>query len=80
MHGCRMESIYSNAYLHGSRSRAKSIIYTAAGCQHKIVIYTAAVKELNRLYTRLPGVSIKLLFSRQPFKRQIGYIHGYRVS
>ena len=64
---------YKNRYLHGSRSRAKSVIYIAAGCIHRllftrqpfksqlsfiyccrvyiheIVIYTAAVQELNRL-------------------------------
>ena len=39
------EPIYPNSYLPGSRSRAKSALYTAAGCQHKIVIYTAAVQE-----------------------------------
>ena len=39
------DSMYQNCYLHGSRSRAKSAIYTAAGCQHQIVIYTAAVPE-----------------------------------
>ena len=34
------ESIYRNVYLHGSRSRAKSAINTAAVCPHE------------RLYTR----------------------------
>ena len=39
------ESIYQNRYIHGGRSggSAKSAIYTAAGCQLKIAIYTAAV-------------------------------------
>ena len=38
---------HRNGYLHGTRSRgsAKSAIYTAAGCQHKIAISTAAVPE-----------------------------------
>ena len=57
----------------------KSAIYIAAGCIHKSVIYTAAVKEPNRLYTLLPGVFINVLFIRQPFKSQIGYIHSCRV-
>ena len=34
----------------------------------QIVIYTTAVQEPYRLYTRQPGLSIKLLFTRQPFK------------
>ena len=32
----------------------------------------------NRLYTLLPGVYIKLLFARQLFKSQTGYIHCCR--
>ena len=54
-------------------------IYTAAVCQHKIAFYTAAIQEPNRLYTLLPGVYKKSLFTRQPFKSQIGYIHCCRV-
>ena len=54
-------------------------IYTAAVCPHKIAIYTAAVQEPNRLYTLLPGIYIQLLFTRQPFKSQIGYIHCCQV-
>ena len=51
------EYIYPNGYLHDSRSRAKLVICTVAGCQHKIAIYTAAVQEPNRLlYTWLPCV------------------------
>ena len=99
------ESMYQNGYVHCSPSRfsAKSAIYTAAGCQHiiaiytaavpeqfktiytaavclhKIAIYTAAIQEPNRLNTLLPGVYIKLLFTRQPFKSQLGYIHCCRV-
>ena len=99
------ESMYQNGYVHGSPSRfsAKSAIYTAAGCQHiiaiytaavpeqfqtiytaavclhKIAIYTAAIQEPNRLYILQPGVYIKLLFTRQPFKSQLGYIHCCRV-
>ena len=92
IHGCRVsaedictvagrESMYQNGYLHGSPSifSAKSAIYTAAGCQHKIAIYTAAFREPFQLYTRLPCVHIKSLFTRQPFKSQIGYIHCSRV-
>ena len=73
--------MYQNRYLHGSRSRgsAKSAIYTAAGCQHKIAIYTAAVPKSIQIYTRLPCVHIKSLFTRQQFKSQIGYIHCCRV-
>ena len=39
--------MYQNGYVHGSPSRfsAKSAINTAAGCQHIIAIYTAAVPE-----------------------------------
>ena len=66
--GCRVSTL--NSYLHGSHSRAKSAINIAAGCIQKIVIYTAAVQEPNRLYTSLPGVYKKSLFTRQPFKSQ----------
>ena len=48
------ESMYQNGYVHGSPSRfsAKSAKYTAAGCQHIIAIYTAAVPELfQTIYT-----------------------------
>ena len=76
------ESIYQNGYLHGSPSRfsAKSAIHTAAGCKHKIAICKAAVPEPIQLYTRLPCVHIKSIFTRQPFKSQIGYIHCCRVT
>ena len=69
----------------------KIAIYTAAiqepnrlytllpGVYKKNVIYTAAVKEPNRLYTLLPVVYIKLLFTRQPFKSQLGYRHCCRM-
>ena len=46
--------MYQNGYVHGSPSRflAKSAIYTAAGCQHIIAIYTAAVPEqFQTIYT-----------------------------
>ena len=64
--------MYQNGYLQGRPSRfsAKSAIYTAAGCQYKIAIYTAAVQEQIQIYTRLPCVDIKSLFTRQPFKSQ----------
>ena len=55
-------------------------IYTAAVCPHKIAIYTAVTQEPNRLYTLLPGVYKKSLFTRHPFKSQIGYIHCCRVN
>ena len=97
--------MYQNGYVHGSPSRflAKSAIYTSAGCQHiiaiytaavlelfqtiytaavclhKIAIYTAAIQEPNRLYTLLPDVYKKSLFTRQPIKSQIGYIHCWWV-
>ena len=48
------ESMYQNGYLHGCLSKfsAKSAIYTAAGCQHIIAIYTAAVPEqIQTIYT-----------------------------
>ena len=48
------ESLHQNGYLHGSPSRfsAKSAIYTVAGCQHIIAIYTAAVSEqVQTIYT-----------------------------
>ena len=57
---------------------ANSVINMAAVCPHKIAIYTAAVQEPNRLYTRQPGVSIKLLYTRQPFQSKFRYIHGGR--
>ena len=46
--------MYQNGYVHGSPSNfsAKSAIYTAAGCQHTIAIYTAAVPEqIQTIYT-----------------------------
>ena len=73
--------MYQNGSLHGSPSRfsAKSAIYTAAGCQHKIAIYTAAVPERIQIYTLLRSVHIKSLFTRQLLKSQIGYIYCCRV-
>ena len=72
--------MYQNGYLHGGHSRflAKSAIYTAVGCQHKIAICMAAVPEPIQ-YTWLPCVHIKSLFTRQPFKSQVGYIHCCRL-
>ena len=48
----------------------------------KMVICTAALQysQPNRLYTRPPGVNIKLLFTRQPCQSHFSYIHGCRVS
>ena len=48
----------------------------------KMVICTAALQysQPNRLYTRLPDVNIKLLFTRQPFQCHFSYIQGCRVS
>ena len=54
-------------------------IYKAAVCLHKIAIYTAAIQWQNWLYTLLSGVYKKSLFTRQPLKSQIGYIHCCRV-
>ena len=97
--------MYQNGYVHGSpsKSSAKSAIYTAAGCQHmiasytaavpeqfqtiytaavylhKIAIYMAAIQEPNQLNTLLPGVYKNSLFTRQPLKSQMGYIHCCRV-
>ena len=73
--------MYQNGYLHGipSRFSANSAIYTAAGYQHKIAIYTTAVPEQIQIYPRMPCVHIKSLFTRQTFKSQIGYIHCSRV-
>ena len=48
------ESMYENGYLHGSPSKfsTKAAIYTAAGCQHIIAIYKAAVPEqIQTIYT-----------------------------
>ena len=97
------ESMYQNVHGSPSRFSAKSAIYTAAGCQHiiaiytaavpeqyqtiytaavclhKIAIYTAAIQEPNRLYTLLPGVYKKSLFTRQLLKGQIDYMHCCRV-
>ena len=72
------ESIYQNGYFHGSHSRGstKSAIYMAAGCQHKIAIYKAALPEpIRYTYTRLPYIHIQSIFTRPPFKSQIGYRH-----
>ena len=49
-------------------------IYTTTVCLHKIAIYTAAIQEPNPLYTLLPGVYKKSLFTRQPFRSKIGYM------
>ena len=54
-------------------------IYTAAVCLREMAIYSAAIQEPNRLYTLLPGVYKKSLFTRQPLKSQIGYIHCCQV-
>ena len=59
------ESMYQNGRLRGS---AKSAIYTAAGCRHKIAIYMAAVPGPIQIYARLLCVHIKSLFTRQPFR------------
>ena len=57
------------------KAQPNSAIYTAAGCQIKIVIYTAAVRDLIQIYTGLSCVNIKLLFTRQPFQSQFTEIH-----
>ena len=46
--------MYQNGFLHDSPSKfsAKSAIYTAAGCQYIIAIYTAAIPEqIQTIYT-----------------------------
>ena len=47
--------------------------------QHKIAIYMAAVPEPIQIYTRLPCVHIKSLFTRQSSNSQLGYTHCCRV-
>ena len=77
IHDCRVHTW--NGYSHGSRSRANSAIYTTALCTHEMVIHMAAVRESILLYTRLPCINIKWLFTRQPFQGKFSYIHGCRV-
>ena len=80
IHGCRCQHII--AIYTAAVPEQIQTIYTAAVCPHKIAIYTAAIQEPNRLhyvYTLLPGIYKKSLFTRQPFKSQIGYIHCCRV-
>ena len=76
----QLPGVSIKCYSHGSRSRAKSAIYTAAVCPHKIVVYTAAIQELNLLYTLLPREYIKLLFTRQPSKVKICFMQCLWVS
>ena len=61
----------------------KEDIYTAVGWEsmYQNGYFAAAGQEalLNRLYTRLPGIHIKLLFTQKPFQSQFRYIHGNRV-
>ena len=58
----RLPGVSIILFLHGIRSRAKSVIYTAAVCPNRIVIYTAAIKEPNLLYSLLPGEYIKFTY------------------
>ena len=86
------ESMYQNGYVHGSPSRfsAKSAIYTAAGCQHIIAIYTAAVPEqFQTIYTAavcLHKIAIytaaiqetNRLYTLLPSVNKNLYLHGSR--
>ena len=75
IHGCRVST--NNRYLHGSHSRAKSAIYIAAGCIKNRYLHGSRSRAKSDIYIAT-GVYIKLLFSRQPFKSQIGYKHCCR--
>ena len=73
------ESTLQNGYLHGSplRFSAKLAIYTAAGCQHKIAMYTATVQEPNRLLFIAAGCIHKTVSYTAAGR---GYIHGCRMG
>ena len=53
-----LPGVYKNRYLHGSRSRAKSAIYIAAGCIQNNRYLHGSRSRANRLYALLPGVYI----------------------
>ena len=68
-----------NRYLHGSRSRAKSAIYIAAGCiQENRYLHGSRSGAKSVIYIAAGCIHI-LLFTRQLFKSQLGYIHCCRV-
>ena len=72
--------MYQNGYTHGSPSRfsAKLAIYTAAGCQHKIAIYTTAVPEPIQIYTREGLDSKKIIFKERCGKMRKEHKRGKR--
>ena len=61
------EYLCQNGYLHGRHQRVKFAIFTTTGSQQK------------SLFTRQPCVHTNYLFKGQPFKCQIGSIHGCRI-
>ena len=61
------EYLCQNGYLHGRHQRVKLAIFTTTGSQQK------------SLFTRQPCVHTNYLFKGQPFKCQIGCIHGCRI-
>ena len=63
-----------SAFCEQNKKKKKGGIYTAAGMGIRIYkcYLHGSLQETKRLYTRLPGVSIELLFTRQPFKSPIG--------
>ena len=64
--------MFQNGYVHGGSSRlsAKSAIYTAAGCQHIIAFYTAAVPgQFQTMYTAavcLRKIAINMAAIQEP--------------
>ena len=84
--------MYRNGNVHGSPSRfsAKSAIYTAAGCQHIIAIYTAAIPEqLKTINTavvclhKIPIYTAAIQEPNRPYTLLPGvykncYLHGSR--
>ena len=79
IHGCRVSTY--NCYLHGSHSRANSdYIHGCRVSTYNCYLHGSRSRANFRLCTRLPCVHIKSLFTRQPFRSQIGYnIHCRRV-
>ena len=67
-----------NRYLHGSRSRAKTVTYIAVECIQKS-LFTRQPFKSQIGYLMAAGCIHRLLFTRQPFKSQLGYIHCCRV-
>ena len=77
IHGCRVSTYY--CYLHGSRSRANSDYIH--GCRVSTLnryLHGSHSSAKSAIYIAA-GCIQKSLFTRQPFKSQIGYIHCCRV-